>query len=66
MMQPKLAKQTLISKPILQRADIRKRFYLKTDFSAKGLGYALCQPDDSKEAIAAMKAEDKGGEKKTL
>jgi hypothetical protein len=52
----------ILSKPILQRANIKKRFYLKTDFSALGLGFALCQPDDSAESIAAMNREDAGGE----
>ena len=55
-------KTAILSKPILQRADIKKRFYLKTDFSSAGLGFALCQPDNSPEALAAMHAEDKGGE----
>jgi hypothetical protein len=55
-------KAFLLSEPILQRANIHKRFYfLKTDFSAKGLGYALCQPDDTPEALAAMRREDEGG-----
>jgi hypothetical protein len=52
----------ILSKPILQRANIKKRFYLKTDFSALGLGFALCQPDDSPESTAAMNREDAGGE----
>ena len=51
----------ILSKPILQRANIEKRFYLKTDFSALGLGFALCQPDDSDESIAAMQREISGG-----
>jgi hypothetical protein len=50
----------LLSAPILQRANIKKRFYLKTDFSSKGLGFALCQPDDSTAALAAMRREDAG------
>jgi hypothetical protein len=54
-------KNRILSAPILQRADIKKRFYLKSDFSSKGLGFALCQPDDSDEALAAMKREDDGG-----
>eukprot|EP00978_Attheya_sp_CCMP212_P032515 scaffold127425_cov26-Attheya_sp.AAC.1 len=29
---------------------------------AVGLGFALCQPDNSKEALEAMKQEDEGGE----
>jgi hypothetical protein len=52
----------LLSKPIIQRANILKRFYLKTDFSSLGLGFALCQPDDSPESLAAMNREDAGGE----
>lgn len=52
----------ILSKPILQRADITKRFYLKTDFSKVGLGWALCQPDNSKTSLDAMKREDEGGE----
>jgi hypothetical protein len=51
----------ILSAPILQRADIKKRFYLKSDFSSKGLGFALCQPDDSEAALSAMKREDDGG-----
>jgi hypothetical protein len=51
----------ILSKPILQRANILKRFYLKADFCSIGLGFALCQPDDSPESIAAMKREDAGG-----
>jgi hypothetical protein len=54
-------KKQLLSAPILQRADIKKRFYLKSDFSSLGLGFALCQPDDSTAAISAMKREDAGG-----
>jgi hypothetical protein len=55
-------KNCILSAPILQRANIKKRFYLKTDFSSKGLGFALCQPDDSSAALAAMKREDEGGQ----
>lgn len=55
-------KDFILSKPILQRANISKRFYLKTDFSKVGLGWALCQPDDSEAAREAMKIEDEGGE----
>jgi hypothetical protein len=52
----------ILSKPILQRASIKTRFYLKTDFSSLGLGFALCQPDDNEESLAAMQREDEGGE----
>eukprot|EP00978_Attheya_sp_CCMP212_P028534 scaffold98746_cov61-Attheya_sp.AAC.5 len=55
-------KDHILSAPILQRAAITKRFYLKIDFSAVGLGFALCQPDNSTEALEAMKREDEGGE----
>jgi hypothetical protein len=53
-------KDSILSAPILQQADIKKRFYLKTDFSSKGLDFALCQPDDSDKALEAMKREDAG------
>ena len=51
----------LLSSPMLQRASAHYRFYMKADFSALGLGWALCQPDGSPEALAAMNREDKGG-----
>jgi hypothetical protein len=54
-------KDRILSAPILQRANIKKRFYLKSDFYSKGLGFALCQPDTSPEALAAMHREDAGG-----
>jgi hypothetical protein len=54
-------KKPLLSAPILQRADIKKHFYLKSDFSSLGHGFALCQPDDSTAAISAMKREDADG-----
>ena len=53
-------KEAVLRKPILQRADHDKRFYLKTDFSSIGMGFALCQPSDEKEAIQAMDDEDAG------
>jgi hypothetical protein len=48
----------ILGKPILQRASIRKRFYLKTDFSSLGLGFALCQPDNTTEYIIRQKQEN--------
>eukprot|EP00957_Ditylum_brightwellii_P170188 12955231-Ditylum_brightwellii.AAC.1 len=42
--------------------DPKKQFYLKTDFSAKGLGFALCQPDNKKESMDAMIQEIDGGD----
>eukprot|EP00957_Ditylum_brightwellii_P045733 3469654-Ditylum_brightwellii.AAC.1 len=55
-------KPSLLSKPIMQGADPTKKFYLKTNFSAKGLGFALCQPSSDKESLAVMEREKKGGE----
>eukprot|EP00957_Ditylum_brightwellii_P133689 10193058-Ditylum_brightwellii.AAC.1 len=55
-------KAHIISKPILQRANPRKQFYLKTDFSSNGLGFGLCQPSDDNISIDAMKQEEEGGE----
>jgi hypothetical protein len=52
--------QTL-SKSILQRASIWKWFYLETNFSTLGLGFALCQPNSSPDSLAVMKREDEGG-----
>ena len=53
-------KKVVLSKPVLQRADVNKRFYLKTDFSSTGMGYALCQPNNDANSIKAMKEEDGG------
>ena len=57
-------RNTVLEYPILIRANPAKRFYLKTDFSALGMGCVLCRPDDSeeaKEAMEAMREEDAGG-----
>ena len=54
-------KQAVLTDPILQRPNQARRFYLKTDYSSKGYGAALCQADGSKEAIAAEEAENGGG-----
>ena len=54
-------RDAVLEYPILIRANPAKRFYLKTDFSALGMGYVLCQPDDSEEALKAMQEEDAGG-----
>ena len=48
-------RDAVLEYPILARANPEKRFYLKTDFSSLGMGYVLCQPDDSEEAIQAMR-----------
>ena len=51
----------ILSDPILQRPDVTRRFYLKTDYSSKGYGAALCQADGSKEARRAEQEEEGGG-----
>ena len=56
-----ILKGKILSAPILQRANTKKRMYLKTDFSAKSLGYALCQPNQDKESLEAMREEMNGG-----
>ena len=48
-------KQTILSSPILICSDSSKRFYLKTDFSSFGFGYALCQPANDDDSMATMK-----------
>ena len=55
-------KDAILKKPILQRADINLRMYLKTDFSSLSLGFALCQPEKTAESIKAMEEEIAGGE----
>jgi hypothetical protein len=54
--------EKLLSALILQGADIRTRIFLKTDFSSLGLGFALCQPDDSRDTLLAMQREKNGEE----
>jgi hypothetical protein len=44
----------ILSTPILQRATIKKQFYLKT-VSSLGLGFNLSQPDNPAAALQAMK-----------
>ena len=43
--------------PILQRADINKRFYLRTDVCTIWYGNALLQPGDDKLSLAATNRE---------
>ena len=54
-------KQAILSDPILQRPDVNRRFYLKTDYSSRGYGAALCQADASPEAKRAESEEEDGG-----
>lgn len=53
-------KNKILSKPILQRANIKLRMYLKTDFSSLSLGFALCQPSTDQDSIDAMNEEING------
>ena len=48
--------------PCIGRHDYKKRSYLLTDFSKRGFGFNLCQPNDDLESIAAMTCEMDGGE----
>ncbi len=54
-------KETILSEPILQRPNPRKRYYVKHDWCRDGMAAALCQRDDSPEAAAAEEREAKGG-----
>ena len=54
-------KRAILLDPILQRPNGERRFYLKTDYSSKGYGAALCQADMSAETIAAEQNEEIGG-----
>jgi hypothetical protein len=54
-------KNSILSDPCLKRYDHRRRFYLKYDFSAFGMGYIGMQPDDDDDSIAAMNREIAGG-----
>ena len=47
-------KDHLITSPLLQRYDSSKPTFLKTDWSAGGMGYILMQPDNSPESLAAI------------
>jgi hypothetical protein len=42
----------ILCNPCLGRFDPRKITILTTDFSAKGFGYVVCQPDDDKTSLA--------------
>ena len=46
-------KKNITSSLVLARYDSDKPVFLKTDWSAEGMGYILLQPDDSVEAHAA-------------
>jgi hypothetical protein len=42
----------ILCNPCLWRFDPRKITILRMDFSAKGFGYVVCQPDDDKTSLA--------------
>ena len=53
----------ICSDPCIGRFDYNKRSYLLTDFSKKGFGYDLCQPDsDHPASMEAMRREMEGGD----
>ena len=51
----------ITSDPCIKRHDFKKSSYLLTDFSKRGFGFNLCQPNDDPESIAAMTREMDGG-----
>jgi len=51
----------IISGPVLKRADFDRTFYLKTDWSSKGMAMVLCQAECTPEAEEAMMRELKTG-----
>ena len=52
----------ILSDPCLAHFDYKKRSYLLTDFSKKGVGHNLCQPADDAVSMAAMRREMEGGD----
>jgi hypothetical protein len=48
-------KEAILSKPVLKRPDWNREFYVKTDWSSKAKGGALCQPECTPEAEEAIK-----------
>jgi hypothetical protein len=47
-------KEALTSSPVMARFDSSTPVFLKTDWSASGMGCILMQPDGSKESLAAI------------
>ncbi len=43
---------SILCNPCLRRFDPRKITVLRTDFSAKGFGYVICQSDDNETSLA--------------
>ena len=55
-------KKNLVTSPLLLRYDSSKPTFLKTDWSAGGMGYILMQPDNAPESIATIKYLESTGE----
>ena len=55
-------KDRLVSSPLLLRYDSTKPIFLKTDWSAGGMGYILMQADDTPQSVAAIKLLEETGE----
>jgi len=52
-------KDSILADPFLTRFNLNHLVVLRTDFSAKGFGYVICQPDTdaaSEQAVAAFQA----------
>ena len=54
-------KELIISSPLLARYNPEKPTFLKTDWSAHGMGWILCQPDDDPHSTEATKILQKTG-----
>ena len=48
-------KVCITSSPVLARYDPAKPTFLKTDWSAEGMGWIMMQPADDDESVAATK-----------
>ena len=54
-------KVSITSSPILAKYDKSKPTFLKTDWSAEGMGWILMQPADDNESVEATKQLQSGG-----
>ena len=55
-------KTNIVSSPLLLRYDSSKPVFLKTDWSANGMGYILMQPNNCSESIRALAILEKSGD----
>jgi hypothetical protein len=55
-------KVMVTSSPVLARYNPKLPTFLKTDWSALGMGWILMQPDDSKESLSALETLNSTGE----